>query len=194
MATVLTPTPPSPPEPEETVVVPRPDLYEVIGTEIVEKTMGAFEASLLSVLIELLGSHVWVNRLGRLHPELLFDLRPTVDRSRRPDLAYVSAARWPLDRLAPRGEAWRLVPDLAIEVVSPSNSASEVAEKVREYRKVGVTAVWVIYPELSQVYIFSGADPTSFRVLERHDVLEQPDLLPGFRLPLADLFLEEPAA
>lgn len=194
MATVVTPTPSSPPEPEESVVVPRPDLYEIVGDEIVEKMLGALEASVLTFLFKPLAPHVWANRLGEIHPEMMFDLRPAVDRSRRPDLAFVSAARWPIDRLAPHEEAWRLVPDLAIEIVSRSNSAAEIAAKLTEYLDAGVTAVWIVYPTESQIHTYHASDPSRFRVLRRTDVLEQPDLLPGFRLPLADLFREPPAS
>ncbi len=113
-------------------------LYEVVGDQMVEKPpMGAYETGLANLLIRLMGPHVWANRLGELYMEMLFSLRPAVARDRRPDVAFVSAQRWPVGRLAPRGESWALVPDLAIEVISPSNSATGMLAKVREYLKAG---------------------------------------------------------
>src|SRR4051794_41172881 len=88
-------------------------LYEGVGTTIVEKPpIGAFEAGFACWLFELMGPIVRASGLGQLVMEVLFDLRPAVDRERRPDLAFVSARSCPLSRRPPRRSAWRLVPEL----------------------------------------------------------------------------------
>src|SRR5207244_2037726 len=103
------------------------------------------------------------------------------------DVAFVSDERWPRARRVPDDAAWDVVPDLAIEVVSPSNIANEVVAKVGEYFRAGVQRVWVVYPKQPLVYVYES--PTAaIRVLRVGDELDGAPLLPGFRLPLATLF------
>ena len=112
----------------------------------------------------LLNRHVKDKSLGRAVPEMIFDFRPTVDRERRPDVAFVSFDRWASNRQVPQTRSWAVVPDLAIEIVSPTNTADEVAEKLEEYFRVGVRSVWVVYPRQIKVYAYSS--PTEVRVLD----------------------------
>ncbi len=126
-------------------------LYEVIDGRIVEKTMGVYECWLASVMFRLIDRFVVANPLGRVVQEMIFDLRPQVDRERRPDVAFVSFGRWAQDRPIPRARSWAVIPDLAIEIVSPTNAADDIAEKLEEYFKVGVRHVWVVYPRQSKV-------------------------------------------
>ena len=90
--------------------------------------------------------------------------------------------RWPVNRRAPDVSVWDLVPDLAIEVVSPTNAAVEVQAKIDEYFEAGVSRVWVIYPKQKNIHIY--ASPTQIQVLQLGDELDGGDLIPGFRLPL----------
>ena len=92
-------------------------------------------------------------------------------------MAFVSAAKWPLDRRAPKTTAWAVIPELAIEIVSPTNSATEVLGKVQEYVTAGVTLVWIIYPDQEQVYAYES--PTGITVLARGDTLDGRKVLPG---------------
>jgi Uma2 family endonuclease len=117
---------------------------------------------------------------------MIFNFRPTVDRERRPDVAFVSFERWARDRRVPRTRAWAVAPDLAIEIVSPTNTADEIAEKLKDYFQVGVRNVWVVYPRQSKVYVYTS--PTAIRVLALGDELDGGDVLPGFRLPLHKIF------
>ena len=165
--------------------------YEIVGTQVVEKPpMGAFESGLAGLLLELLGPFARANGLGQVFPETLFDLRPVVDRSRRPDLAFVSAAKWPVNRRPPAGESWSIVPDLTVEVVSPSNFASHVLEKAREYLQAGVQLVWIVYPVAGEIHVFDARNPSVVARLQVSDVLKAEPLVPGFELPLATLFGE----
>lgn len=105
------------------------------------------------------------------------------DTIRAPDVSYVRAERIPED--VPEG-FWELAPDLAVEVVSPGDTAVEVREKVREYLAAGVPMVWVMYPGTREVIVHT-ADGLA-RAYGPDDVLEGLDLLPGFRCRVAELF------
>jgi Uma2 family endonuclease len=115
--------------------------------------------------------------------ETLFVLDRDADLKRRPDVAFVSRTRWP--GRPQQTEAWDVIPDLAVEVVSPTNTADEVLEKIDEYFRFGVRLVWVIYCEPLQVYVYRSAKDV--RVLRPGDDLEGGDVLPGFRLPIDTL-------
>ena len=94
-----------------------------------------------------LHAHVRPHGLGRVLTHMLFDLRPALNRRRRPDVSFVSSAKWPPNRRAPKTAAWAIVPELAVEIVSPTNPATEVIGKVQEYFVAGVKLVWVVYPD-----------------------------------------------
>ncbi len=99
---------------------------------------------------------------------------------RTPDVAFFRAGRTiPLDRL-PEG-----APDLAVEVVSPTNTAREMDQRVSDYFAAGCRRVWVAYPEEREVYIHGLAGVTRRR---GDDVLEDAELLPGFSVKVSSLF------
>jgi Uma2 family endonuclease len=121
------------------------------------------------------------------HEQLFLILVPDdPERQRRPDAAFVSYQRWPADRPLPHTDPWPVVPDLAAEVVSKSNPAEEMLEKMADYFQAGVQLVWLIYPRRQQVYVYES--PTQVRILAQADELDGGAVLPGFRLPLASLF------
>lgn len=169
---------------------PTDTLFEVIDGEVRElPPMGVYEVWIASELVRLLGNFAEEQDLGRVASEMLFDLRPHVERSRRPDVAFVSFERWPRDRRVPRGEhAWQVVPDLAVEVVSPNDRAVELLVKIQEYFRSGVRLVWVLDPE--QGHMCVSDSPTSSRILIAGQDLDGGDVLPGFRLPLSRLLDE----
>lgn len=166
----------------------RPDseaLYEVVNGEMVELApMGAHEVWLASFLNIKLGSFAQGQNIGYVVTEMLFELRPGLQR--RPDVAYVSYQRWSRRRHIPRINAWPVVPELAVEVVSLSNTFEEVVRKVSEYFAAGVQHVWIITPAEQRVYVYTS--PTQITVLTRQDVLGDASLLPGFSLPLTEMF------
>ena len=101
-------------------------------------------------------------------------------------MAFVSTARWPLDRALPGTGDWDVVPDLAVEVISPNDVFKDVLAKVREYFHYGVQVVWVIAPEEQQVYVYDA--PAHVRILYGQDELTGGEVVPGFRMPLGHLF------
>lgn len=168
-------------------------LYEVIDGRVVEKpAMGVFEGMVAAWLVRLMLTAGEVNRLGLVVHEVLFVLDPARKLKRRPDLAFVSYERWPRRSPRPTGDAWGVIPDLAVEVVSPSNTADEVIDKLEEYFRAGVRLVWVIYPVRQKLYVYTS--PTAVRILQPGDDLDGGAVIPGFRVPVRALFDEDDEA
>lgn len=101
-----------------------------------------------------------------------------------PDVAFVATDRIPADDELDR--FLRLAPDLAVEVVSPSDTATEVFDKVLTYLDTGVRLVWIIEPRRRTVTVWA-ADRTG-KVLTETDNLDGGDVLPDFRLPVSEIF------
>ena len=164
--------------------------YEIVDGRRREQATGAYEVDIMSMLATYLGHFSLVHQLGRVEVEMLFNFGDFAQPQRRPDVAFVSFERWPKGRRIPSEDAWQVVPDLAVEVVSPTNSANEIEGKVVEYLKAGVKLVWVVHPSTARVYLHDGS--STVHVISREEVLEGGGLLPGFKLPLATLFEGEP--
>jgi Uma2 family endonuclease len=173
---------------QETILSQDDDiLYEVIDDQKVELSpMGVYRVWLATVLVVHLANFARQHQLGRAVQEMLFDFTATLKRKRRPDAAFVSFDRWPQQRRIPRTEAWEVVPNLAVEVVSPSDTIEHVMEKVAEYFQVGVECVWVILPSQEHIYVYES--PTSVHILSRQDILHGEPVLPQFQLLVAELF------
>jgi Uma2 family endonuclease len=108
-------------------------------------------------------------------------------RERRPDIAVVSYQNWPVDSPQdPDANAWEVIPDLAVEVISPTDRAEDQREKVLEYFRAGVRCVWVVYPKLRLIDVYES--PTRIQILTEEDTLRGEPVLPGFELTLASLF------
>jgi Uma2 family endonuclease len=106
------------------------------------------------------------------------------ERVRGPDVAFVSSNRLPDGRL-PEGFV-QGAPDLAVEVLSPSDTSMEVQQRVRDFLEGGARLLWVIAPQARTVTVYR-ADGTA-RLLKDEEALEGEDVLPGLMIPLADVF------
>jgi Uma2 family endonuclease len=160
--------------------------YEVVdGVRVEREPMGAFETVLASWLCYVINSFAAGKKLGLAVNEVLFVLNAARALHRRPDVAFVSYARWPTSVVA-REPAWNVVPDLAIEIVSPTNLAEEIDRKITDYFQSGVRLVWVFYPDSGRVYVYQS--PTHVSIVERTDTLDGGEVLPGFRLPITALY------
>jgi Uma2 family endonuclease len=172
--------------PMATVAADDERLYEVVDGERRElEPKGAFETVLASALAYYLGRFALEHKLGLVVPQTLFVLDAQRNLKRRPDVAFVSYPRWPDDQV-PRAEAWNVVPDLAVEVISPTNLAEEIDDKITDYFAAGVRLVWVLFPGSGRVYVYQS--PERVTGLERSGEVDGGDVLPGFRLPVAALF------
>jgi Uma2 family endonuclease len=161
--------------------------YEVIdGVRVAREPVGAFETVLASWLCLLINSFAAGKKLGLAVNEVLFVLlNASRDLKRRPDMAYVSYGRWP-SGVIERAPAWNIVPDLAVEIVRPGNLAEEIDNELTDYFRSGVRLVWVFYPDSGRGYVYRSL--TQVRILERTDTLDGGEVLPGFRLPIAQLY------
>jgi Uma2 family endonuclease len=161
--------------------------FEIVNDQRVElPPMGVPENYIAFELAAAIKEFVKPLELGRAITETLFRLRAQPNLQRRPDAAFVSFARWPKGRGIKRGNVWDVIPDLIVEVVSPTNLAEEMVTKTREYFEAGVRRAWVIYVNESLVYEYDS--PRSIRVLGREDSLDGGEVIPGFRLALEELF------
>lgn len=129
--------------------------------------------------------HVEANHLGEcVAAETGFVLRRDPDTVRAPDLAFVRAGRLP-DKNERKFST--VIPDLVIEVVSPSDRAGEVNQQALSYLDAGVRLVWVVYPETDTITAHQpGGMVTLFRGEDA--VLSGEDVLPGLTARLGDIF------
>lgn len=123
-------------------------------------------------------------QLGRVVVEAGFLLSETPPTVRRPDAAFVSFGRWPAGSL-PDG-FWPFAPDLAVEVVSPSNTAADMQEKVLQYLATGTQIVWVVHPRTRTVEVWRPG--LAVQVLREDDLLEGEGALSGFGVLVQELF------
>lgn len=104
------------------------------------------------------------------------------DRVFLPDISVTLKSRWPHGT----GDPVEVMPDFAIEVLSPEDRASRVAERVDFYLRAGTSLIWVIDPELENVSVYRRGEQAEFRKGEGK--LDAGPVLPGFELDLDELF------
>ena len=166
-------------------------LCELIDGTLVEKPVGLTEALIATNLSTDLSIYVRPRGLG-IVSGADSTLRMASGRIRLPDVSFISRERLP-GGLAPREPVPTLAPDLAVEVLSEGNTADEIDQKLREYFQSGTRLVWVIDPPTRSVAVYHAAgEPT--RLLREPDRLDGEGVLPGFTLPVADLFRDLPPA
>lgn len=161
-------------------------LCELVDGVLVEKAMGFRESLLAGALISLLRAFVIPRNLGLVSaPDGMMRLFPGLVRV--PDVAFASWGRFPQGRV-PADPIPDLAPDLAVEVLSESNTPAEMRRKRQEYFTSGARRVWLVDPEARTVSVYTA--PEQVTVLGEGDTLDGGDVLPGFALPLRELFAE----
>jgi len=159
-------------------------LYELIDGVLVEKVMGYYESYIAALIVRLLGNFAAEHDLGVVAgADGILKLSP--DQVRVPDVSFVAWQRLP-GRELPAEPIPLLVPDLAVEVISKGNTAEEMNRKLDEYFRAGVRLVWYVYPATRSVQVYSSL--RDVRELADDAVLDGGDVLPGFQLPLPQLF------
>src|SRR5204862_3400091 len=101
------------------------------------------------------------------------------------DVAFYSWEHFP-HGLLPRGQILDLVPDLAVEILSPTNTRKEMARKRREYFAGGAKLVWEVYPEKRLVHVFTS--PREKTTVDEDGTLDGGTVLPGFSLSVREWF------
>jgi len=171
---------------EEFWLLPETEMRQSLVRGEVEETMppGARHGIVAIAFATFLRQWAQEHAAGIIGGESGFILARNPDIVRGPDIYFVRAERVPTDGVP---EAfWHLAPDLAIEVVSPSESAQEVQEKVDDFLAAGTSLVWVAYPK-NRVIVAHTPDNLA-RTYRADDLLTAPDVLPGFACRVTDLF------
>ena len=184
---IRTSSPTPTPEELESALSHPEAFYEIVDGEIVEKSpMSAFAYLIALRIRDLLSDHARAHGLGIAVHEWVFLLDAGRPLTRRPDAAFVSFERWPADREIPEVGEWEVVPDLAIEILSPNHQSRNLRIKLREYFRYGVRQVWVVHPETREVAVYHS--PKKVEYFDEDDTLDGGEILPGLQLPVATLF------
>jgi Uma2 family endonuclease len=161
-------------------------LFELTDGILVEKTMGFPEAFLASALIGILRNWVSPRKLGAVvAPDGM--MRLAAGLIRIPDVSFIRWDRFPNRQVQP-DPIPNLVPDLAVEVLSPSNTDVEMEQKLRDYFGNGTQLVWFVDPRQRTVTVYTASNQSD--VLREDQTLDGGAVLPGFILPLRELFAE----
>jgi Uma2 family endonuclease len=160
-------------------------LCELIEGVLVEKAMGWHESFIALAIASALRAFVTPRRLGYVNGEAGM-VQLVADLVRGPDVSFVSRGRLPNG--LPDDPIPLLVPDLAVEVLSRSNTKKEMDRKLHDYFAAGVRLAWYVDIRTRTVSVYTSAgEPT---VLSPTEVLDGGNVLPGFTLPLGPLFAE----
>jgi Uma2 family endonuclease len=161
-------------------------IYELVDGTLVEKVMGYGEGIIAAEIIFLMLAFVKPRRLGFVGgPDATMRIMPRIARA--PDVSFVSRRKFPNGKVT-RSPVPDLVPDLAVEVISKGDRPGEIKRKLKEYFRSGVRAVWVIDPPTESARVYSR--PTEFTLIPKGGTIDGGDVLPGFKLHLADLFAD----
>ena len=166
-------------------------LYELVDGTLVEKAMGLSESMIAGQVLIAIGIFARQHDLGIPAGEA-GTVRLLKGLVRIPDVAFFCWDKLP-GRVLPSKAIPDLAPDLAVEVLSEGNTPAEMHRKLREYFLAGVRLVWMIDPARRQADVYTSPDVPA-ATLDETQVLDGGDVLPGFRLPLAELVARLPAA
>ena len=158
----------------------------VRGFLVREPQPGPVHGSVQARITSLLDRHLREGDLGMVFTEVGVVVEEDPPTVRGPDVAVLLKDRVPRPL---GGRFLRTAPDLCVEVVSPGNSASNLQDKVIQYLEAGVGCVWVVDPAPRTVTVYRSR--RDIRVLRHGETLEGGDAVPGFQVPLGELWPPE---
>ena len=159
-------------------------ICELIDGTLVEKTMASVESMLAAALIYFIYRYLDLRNLGTvLAPDGLLKILPK--QIRAPDVSFIRWERFPGGQ-PPKAAIFSVAPDLAVEILSEGNTEAEMDRKLRDYFQAGVRLVWYIEPKTRTAKAYTAVDV--WTEIGPHDSLLGGEVLPGFELPLAQLF------
>ncbi|MBF2000670.1 MAG: Uma2 family endonuclease [Synechococcales cyanobacterium C42_A2020_086] len=161
--------------------------YELVNGELIDMGNSGMEHGYVAcILSAVLTTFVQQNKLGAVcDSSTAFTLKSGNRRS--PDVSFVARERLKGLKRPPRG-FFQGSPDLVVEILSPNNTIEEIHEKIVEYFQNETRLVWVIHPDEKYVLVYHTSEPDCF--LRSDDLLEGEAVVPGFAMPIADLFAE----
>ncbi len=171
---------------EEVFEMPPNGRYELVQGKVIEMSPTGFEHGWLAVNVAS-EFHTFVKRhhLGIvLGAETGFILSRNPDTVRGPDVAFVTAER--AARQKNTEKFFDGPPDLAVEVVSPTDRAADIEEKIQDYLRAGTRLLLVIYPRTKTIAVYRPHKDV--KILTLADTLEGYDILPGFSTPVREIF------
>lgn len=180
---IRTKPPPGTATEEDLERAPKP-ICELIDGVLVEKPMGTRESLLGMFIARLIGNHVEEGDLGVVLGEAGY-IRVREAQIRAPDATFIPWSSFPDEEL-PEEAFWSVAPGLVVEVLSPGNTTAEIDRKLTELFAVGCKLAWVIDPETRSAKVYTTV--TRFREIDESGTLDGGKVLPGFKLPLAELF------
>jgi Uma2 family endonuclease len=160
--------------------------YELVAGQVRKMAPAGWEHGIVGGRLHgLLTHHVLKCELGEVFlAETGFVLARNPDTVRAPDIAFIEKHRV---AAAPREEAfWPGAPDLAVEVVSPSDTVNEVDEKVKAWLDAGTRLVWVVNPKGRNVTVYRSS--TDLEILTENNELSGENIVPGFRCRIGEIF------
>ena len=162
----------------------RHDRYEYVKGELKKKNVpNAKHSGTAGRLIIELGIYLKKNKIGRVYPEAHFQIG---NDKRIPDVAFVESAKIP--KTGEPQKFWDFAPDLAIEIVSPTDFYQDVLEKIDDYFAAEVKQVWLINPEKETLTIYFSRSET--KILTKTNTLTCEEILPKFSLKLSEIFVD----
>lgn len=169
---------------EADLVVAGKPICELIDGVLVEKPVGAMESFLGSMLLAEIANVVKAGKLGVVLGEAGF-IRFNEDLIRAPDVTFIPWKNFP-DKKLPKEACWTVAPGLIVEVLSPGNTKAEIDRKLREFFSIGCKLAWIIDPATRTAKVHTS--PTRFKLLSDDGTLDGGKVLPGFKLPMAEVF------
>lgn len=170
--------------PEELLRLESDGLYELVDGQLVEKKMSAPASEAGIIISSRLFEFVRQRRLGSVYSELTLQCFPNdPGMVRRPDIAFIASDRL---KSVPQEGHVPIAPDLAIEIISPSDRINDFEQKLKQYFEAGVKCVWAVSPFSRTVHVHR-ADGTETKLREA-DTLSGELILPGFSVLVRELF------
>ncbi len=161
---------------------------ELVNGEVVEMApVGALHGRITQRICRRLAEHAERHGCGEVFVGdvgFVLALPNDPERVRAPDVAFVPNHRLPEGQVPEK--FFPGAPDLAVEILSPSDDPVQIQQKLRDYLDAGTHLVWVIAPQAKTVTVYRADG--SARLLREHESLEGEDVLPGLAIPLAELF------
>ncbi len=164
-------------------------VYELIKGELIKVSPppghehGLVAMNIAGPLFE----YVKTKNLGNVYAaETGYLLEQDPDTVRAADVSFVSRER--IENAKPVKGYWKGAPDLAVEVISPSDTVGRIEGKVAEWLESGVRMLWVVSPKMRAVTVYRSL--TEIAVLTDKDRLDGGDVVPGFQIPIAEIFAE----